>query len=117
VNFLGRAEANVNNLARAESWIIGQTAASILSKASMCLSLAHGEKERAMMTKGEFLNRFQRQSNGTWWCTKPIKIEGPRGPFTIKQGTSFSPGGSLLGLDLAKELDQMAAQQGFKSQQ
>jgi hypothetical protein len=63
-----------------------------------------------MMTKGEFLDRFQRQPDGVWCCTKPIKIEGPRGAFTIKQGTRFSPGGSLLGLDLAKELDRMAAE-------
>lgn len=70
---------------------------------------------RAMMTKTEFLNRFERQPNGAWSCTRPIKIEGPSGPFTIKAGVSFSPGKSLLGLDLAKELDQMAAEQHLGS--
>jgi len=30
-----------------------------------------------MMTKVEFLNRFQRQPDGAWCCTKPIKVEGP----------------------------------------
>jgi len=64
-----------------------------------------------MMTKGEFLNRFQRQPDGAWCCTKPIKVEGPSGPFTIRQGVIFNPGARLLGLDLAKELDRMAAEE------
>jgi hypothetical protein len=64
-----------------------------------------------MMTKVEFLNRFQRQPDGAWCCTKPIKVEGPSGPFTIRQGVIFNPGALLLGLDLAKELDRMAAEE------
>ena len=63
----------------------------------------------AVVTEAEFLNRFQRQSNGVWACTKPIKIDGPNGPIIIGQGASFEPGASFMGLDLAKELDQMAA--------
>jgi hypothetical protein len=63
------------------------------------------------MTKGEFLNRFQRQPDGAWCCTKPLKVEGPSGPFTIRQGVIFNPGALLLGLDLAKELDRMAAEE------
>jgi hypothetical protein len=63
------------------------------------------------MTEGEFLNRFQRQPNGAWACTKPIKVDGPSGPVIIGQGTSFGPGALFMGLDLAKELDQMAAKQ------
>ena len=43
--------------------------------------------------------------------TKPIKVEGPSGPFTIRQGVIFNPGALLLGLDLAKELDRMAAEE------
>ena len=31
-----------------------------------------------MMTELEFLNRFQRQPNGVWACTKPINVKGPR---------------------------------------
>jgi hypothetical protein len=61
------------------------------------------------MTEVEFLNRFQRQPNGVWACTKPIKIDGPKGPFVISQGTSFGPGFLFMGIDLAKELDQMAS--------
>jgi hypothetical protein len=64
-----------------------------------------------MMTKGEFLNRFRRQPDGAWCCTKPIKVEGPSGPFMIRQGVIFNPGALLLGLDLAKELDRMAAEE------
>lgn len=61
------------------------------------------------MTEADFLNRFQRQPNGVWACTKPIKVDGPGGPVMIDQGASFSPGALFMGLDLAKELDQMAA--------
>jgi hypothetical protein len=60
------------------------------------------------MTEAEFLNRFQRQPNGVWACTKPIKIDTPNGPIIISQGASFEPGASFMGLDMAKELDQMA---------
>jgi hypothetical protein len=62
-----------------------------------------------MMTEVEFLNRFQRHSNGEWACTKPIRVNGPSGPVMINQGTLFQPGALFLGLDLAKELEQMAA--------
>jgi hypothetical protein len=56
------------------------------------------------MTEMEFLKRFRRQPNGVWAYTKPIKVDGPKGPIIIGQGASFG-----MGLDLAKELDQMAA--------
>ena len=64
-----------------------------------------------MMIKGEFLSRFQRQPDGAWCCKKPIKVEGPSGPFTIRQGVIFNPGARLLGLDLAQGLDRMAAEE------
>jgi hypothetical protein len=63
------------------------------------------------MTEAEFLSRFRRQATGSWTCTKPIKIDGPKGPFFIAQGQSFSPGASFFGIDLAGELDRMAAMQ------
>ena len=55
-----------------------------------------------MMTELQFLNRFQRHPNGAWACTKPIKVNGPRGPVMIDEGTSFCPGALFMGLDLAK---------------
>ena len=61
------------------------------------------------MTEAEFLNRFQREPTGAWVCTKAIKIDGPNGPVLIGQGKGFSPGALFMGLDLAKELDRMAA--------
>jgi hypothetical protein len=69
-----------------------------------------------MMTELEFLSRFRRQPDGVWACTKPINIKGPNGPVVISQGASFSPGALFMGLDLANELDQMAAKHGFRSQ-
>ena len=61
------------------------------------------------MTEVEFLSRFERQLTGVWSCTKPIKMDGPNGPFFITPGQGFSPGASFLGIDLAKELERMAA--------
>jgi hypothetical protein len=68
-----------------------------------------------MMNKAQFLNRFERQPDGAWTCIKPMKIDGPNGPFMIKAGASFSPGALLLGIELAKELDKMAAEQRLDS--
>jgi hypothetical protein len=61
------------------------------------------------MTEVEFVSRFQRETTGSWTCTKPIQIDGPSGPLFINQGHSFSPGTLFLGIDLARELDRMAA--------
>ena len=67
------------------------------------------------MTEEEFLKRFQRQPDGAWACVKALKIAGPNEPVTIGQGTRFGPGALFMGLDLAKELDQMAAKQRVAS--
>ena len=61
------------------------------------------------MTETEFVSRFQREPTGSWTCTKPLKIDSPNGPLFITQGQSFSPGALFLGIELAKELDRMAA--------
>jgi hypothetical protein len=66
-----------------------------------------------MMTEVEFLARFQRQEDGSWACTRPIRVDGPSGPIMIEEGASFGSGDFLLGINLAKELDQMAAKQRF----
>jgi hypothetical protein len=61
------------------------------------------------MTEAEFVIRFQREPTGSWTCINPIKISDPNGPLLITRGQSFSPGALFLGIDLAKELDRMAA--------
>lgn len=63
------------------------------------------------MTEAEFVARFQREPTGVWICTSPIKIDGLNGPLFITPGQRFGPGALFLGLDLAKELDRMAAVQ------
>jgi hypothetical protein len=40
-----------------------------------------------------------------------LQVDGPSGHFTIRQGVIFNPRTLLLGLDLAKELDRMAAEE------
>ena len=44
-----------------------------------------------MMTEEQFLNRFQRQPNGEWACTKPIRVNGPSGPVMIDKGAQLTP--------------------------
>ena len=61
------------------------------------------------MTEAEFVSRFQREPTGSWTCIDTIRIEGPNGPLFIRPGQSFSPGMLLFGIDLARELDRMAA--------
>jgi hypothetical protein len=61
------------------------------------------------MTKAEFVSKFQLEPTGSWTCTHTIKIDGPHGPLFIRPGDSFSPGTLLFGIDLARELDRMAA--------
>jgi hypothetical protein len=63
------------------------------------------------MTEDQFLSRFKHEQSGSWACIKSIKIDGPNGPALISVGQVFSPGSSFFGLDLAKELDCMAAKQ------
>jgi hypothetical protein len=67
------------------------------------------EGDRTMMTEFQFLDRFQRQPDGAWVCTKSIKVNGPGGAIMIDEGTNFCPGALFMGLELARELDQMAA--------
>ena len=64
-----------------------------------------------MMTEAEFVGRFRREQCGAWVCTKPIKIAAPGGPVYIHENQNFSPGALFMGLDLARELDRMAAMQ------
>jgi hypothetical protein len=61
------------------------------------------------MTEVEFVSRFQREPTGSWTCIRPIRVDGPSGPLFMNPGHSFSPGVLFLGIDLAKELDRMAA--------
>ena len=70
-----------------------------------------------MMTEVQFLDRFQRKPSGEWACTKPINVNGPRGPVVIPEGTTFVRGALFLGLDLAKELDEMAAKHRSRAAQ
>jgi hypothetical protein len=70
-----------------------------------------------MMTELQFLDRFQRHPNGAWACTKPINVNSPSGPVVIHEGATFVPGALFLGLDLAKELDQMAAKHRLRAAQ
>ena len=51
-----------------------------------------------MMTETQFLNRFQRQPNGEWACTKPIKINGhPSGPAHDRGRNELQPGSAVSG--------------------
>ena len=66
-----------------------------------------------MMTELQFLERFQPSRMVRGRVQSPSRSTVLSGPVMIDQGTSFCPGALFMGLDLAKELDQMAAKHHF----
>ena len=54
----------------------------------------------------EVLRAFRREADGTWVCVEPTTFEGPNGRVQVAPGTSFPPGSTFMGTDLAKWLDE-----------
>jgi hypothetical protein len=57
----------------------------------------------------EFLACFERSHNGTWTCRTPVTLHHPKGRIQVSTGTSFAPGTSFMGVDVALWLDEHAA--------
>ncbi|MDN2564636.1 hypothetical protein N1F89_00215 [Aquibium sp. A9E412] len=64
------------------------------------------------MTDKELLNCFRRDPNGMWRSVQSVQISGPNGSVGIGPGMSFSRGAAFMGLNLAAELDRLAAVYG-----
>jgi hypothetical protein len=57
------------------------------------------------MTEIEVLQSFRRNGPGSWSCIKPITI----GAVSMGPGVSFTRGVSMSGVNMAEQLDQLAA--------
>jgi hypothetical protein len=65
----------------------------------------------------DFFNCFRRGPSGTWLCLASATIEHPKGRIQVTPGTSFSPGTSFMGVDIAAWLDeQFADKESWKKQ-
>jgi hypothetical protein len=60
----------------------------------------------------EILKAFRREANGTWVCVQPTTFDGPSGRVQVTPGTTFAPGSTFMGADLAKWLDEQLARFG-----
>jgi hypothetical protein len=57
----------------------------------------------------ELLRAFRREADGTWICVEPTTFDGPNGRIQVAPGTTFAPGNTFMGADMAKWLDQQPA--------
>jgi hypothetical protein len=58
----------------------------------------------------DVFNCFRRGPSGTWVCLASATIEHPKGRIQVTPGTSFSPGTSFMGVDVAAWLDEQFAE-------
>ena len=63
----------------------------------------------------ELLKAFRREPGGTWICVEPTTIEGPNGRIQVAPGTTFKPGSTFMGADLAKWLDDRLGKLGRRA--
>ena len=57
------------------------------------------------MTEIEVLQSFRRNANGSWTPLRPVSLNG----ITMGTGVAFTQGVSFGGVDLAAELNRLAA--------
>lgn len=55
-----------------------------------------------------FIECFERGVDGTWTCCSPVTLNHPNGRMQVTVGTSFAPGSSFMGVDVALWLEQAA---------
>ena len=75
-----------------------------------------------MMTELEFLDRFQRQPNGVWACTKPINVKGPEDLLSSAKRQALVPEPCLWGsisprnsIKWPRSMDLLSLTQGMRA--
>jgi len=58
-----------------------------------------------------FIKSFARLEDGSWLCIRPAEWDSPWGRIQVTQGARFTPGTTFMGVDLARVLDEAAAEQ------
>jgi hypothetical protein len=61
------------------------------------------------MKDGEVLKCFERNSDGSWTCIAPVRIDHPRGRIEVTPGTRLAPNTVFMGVDLAAWLEDQAS--------
>ena len=52
-----------------------------------------------------FIEAFMRNADGSWACVRDVTLTGPNGRIQVTEGSTFRPGMSFMGIDLARFLD------------
>jgi hypothetical protein len=60
----------------------------------------------------DILNFFEHRTDGSWVCTKPVRLTTSRAEVDIRQGKRFGYGDKVAGVDLAEYLERLGAQFG-----
>lgn len=58
------------------------------------------------------LQAFRRNFDGSWTCIKPVTLYGPTGRIQVASGSTFARGAHFMNIDLARWLEQQAANDG-----
>ena len=53
-----------------------------------------------------FASHFCRNPDGSWTCVSHATLESPNGRIQVTEGSTFYPGTTFMGFDLAKWLDE-----------
>ena len=56
----------------------------------------------------DVIDAFQRNADGSWTCITPVSLSGPHGLIQIAPGNRFSRGTFVMGVELARLLDEHA---------
>jgi hypothetical protein len=62
--------------------------------------------ERKAMDGHDVSSAFYRNEDGSWICIDLVTIEHPKGRMQIAPGTTLTPGGLYMGIDVATWLDE-----------
>lgn len=57
----------------------------------------------------EFARHFCKNADGSWTCREPATLMTPRGRIQVTAGSTFYPGTSFMGFDVAAWLDEHVA--------
>jgi hypothetical protein len=54
----------------------------------------------------DFINKFERQSDGSWVCVSFAEITTVMGRIQVTEGTRFMPGTVFMAVDIVRLLEQ-----------
>jgi hypothetical protein len=54
----------------------------------------------------DFINHFDRQSDGSWQCTSSAEFTHILGRIQVAAGSRFAPGTIFMGVDIVRLLEQ-----------